>query len=73
MATIRLETLIPAPIERCFDLARDIDLHVRSTAHTREVAVAGVRTGLIGPGDEVTWEGIHFRCAAKTDDEDHGL
>ena len=60
MPVITLETRIRTPIERCFDLARDIDLHMQSTAHTREVAVAGVTTGLIGPDEEVTWEATHF-------------
>jgi ligand-binding SRPBCC domain-containing protein len=60
MPLILLETRIEAPIERCFDLARDIDLHIRSTAHTREVAIAGVTKGLIDFGDEVTWEATHF-------------
>lgn len=33
---------------------------MQSTAHTREVAVAGVTKGLIGLDDEVTWEATHF-------------
>jgi ligand-binding SRPBCC domain-containing protein len=60
MPLIRLETLIHAPIERCFDLARDIDFHMRSAGHTREIALGGVTTGLIKLGDEVTWEATHF-------------
>ena len=60
MPLIRLETLIHAPIDRCFDLSRDIDLHIRSTEGTEEIAVAGVTTGLIGLGEEVTWEATHF-------------
>jgi ligand-binding SRPBCC domain-containing protein len=31
-----------------------------STAGTRERAVAGVTTGLIGKGESVTWRGRHF-------------
>jgi ligand-binding SRPBCC domain-containing protein len=58
--TIRIETKIQAPIELCFDLARDIDLHVQSMRASGERAVAGVTTGLIGLGDEVTWDAIHF-------------
>jgi hypothetical protein len=65
MPVIIVETHIRAPIERCFDLSRDVDLHVKSTAHTREVAVAGVTTGLIGPGEEVTWQATHFRIRQK--------
>ena len=60
MPLIQLETLIHAPIERCFDLSRDIDLHMRSTDETQEIAVAGVTTGLVGLGEEVTWEATHF-------------
>jgi len=57
---ILLETFVQAPPERCFDLARDVEAHVGSTARTRERAVAGVTSGLLGPGDEVTWEAVHF-------------
>jgi len=39
---IELEIRIAAPIERVFDLARSIDLHVDSTAGTGERAIAGV-------------------------------
>jgi ligand-binding SRPBCC domain-containing protein len=31
-----------------------------STASTRERAVAGITTGLIGNGESVTWRGRHF-------------
>ena len=58
--TLRIETTIRAPIERCFDAARDLDLHVESLAHTNEVAVAGRTSGLIELGEEVTWRGRHF-------------
>ena len=60
MATINISTYIKAPIERCFDLARDIDFHSKSVAHTGERAVAGTISGLIGPGEEVTWEAKHI-------------
>jgi len=57
---IRLETLIAAPIETCFDMARDVDLHQRSTAASAEKVVAGVTSGRMELGDEVTWEATHF-------------
>jgi ligand-binding SRPBCC domain-containing protein len=57
---IELTTDIRAPREVCFDLARDLDLHLRSMAHSREQAVAGRTTGLIGMGEEVTWRARHF-------------
>jgi len=60
MPVIVLRTPVKAPPSRCFDLARDIDLHQRSTAASRERVVGGVTSGLLGPGDEVTWEATHF-------------
>ena len=60
METIRIELWIDAPPELCFDLARDLDLHVRSLAHTNERAVAGRTSGLIELGEEVTWRARHF-------------
>jgi ligand-binding SRPBCC domain-containing protein len=65
LPVITLETRIKAPIDRCFDLSRNIDLHMQSTAHTREIAIAGVTTGLIGPDEEVTWEATHFGIRQK--------
>jgi ligand-binding SRPBCC domain-containing protein len=58
--TFVIETRIEAPIGRCFDAARDLDLHVQSMGTTNERAVAGRMTGLIGMGEEVTWRGRHF-------------
>ena len=40
MPTITLTTIIKAPIENVFDLARSIDLHQHSMQHTKEKAVA---------------------------------
>ena len=60
MPVIVLRTTVAAPPSRCFDLSRDVDLHQRSTAASRERAVGGVTSGLLGPGDEVTWEATHF-------------
>ena len=60
MPTIRVDTSIDAPPERCFDLARDVAAHVQSTAGTGERAVGGVTLGLLELGDEVTWEARHL-------------
>lgn len=60
MAVITLETVIDAPRERVFDLARSVDAHQDTTASTGERAVAGVITGLLGPDEEVTWCAKHF-------------
>jgi ligand-binding SRPBCC domain-containing protein len=60
MPVIVLRTPVAAPPSGCFDLARDVDLHQRSTAASQERAVAGVTSGRLGLGDEVTWEATHF-------------
>jgi len=48
------------PPERLFDLARSVDAHVESQKGSGERAVAGVTSGLIGAGQEVTWRARHF-------------
>lgn len=63
MPRIELITEIRAPIERCFDLGRSIDLHVATATASGERAVAGVTTGLIELSDEVTWRARHFGIA----------
>ena len=60
MPIIELSTVIHTSRERVFDLARSIDAHQDCTGGTEERAVAGVTRGLIGMGDEVTWEARHF-------------
>jgi ligand-binding SRPBCC domain-containing protein len=57
MPLIRLQTVIHAPAAVCFDLARDIDLHMLAPSPLKHRAVAGITSGLIGLGEEVTWEG----------------
>jgi ligand-binding SRPBCC domain-containing protein len=60
MPVIDFLTSITAPPEICFDLAREIDLHIKSTPGTNERAVAGITSDLIGLDQEVTWEATHF-------------
>lgn len=60
MPTIHLETFIKAPVELCFDLARDVEVHIASTSSTGERAVAGTTSGLMGLDDWVTWEARHL-------------
>jgi ligand-binding SRPBCC domain-containing protein len=55
-----VETTIRAPAALCFDLSRDLDLHLKSMERSGERAVAGRTSGLIGLGEEVTWEARHF-------------
>lgn len=66
MIEVVTEITIYAPIEQCFDYARDIDIHTRTVwKHTRERAIAGVTTGRIGEGDTVTFEASHFGIRQK--------
>jgi ligand-binding SRPBCC domain-containing protein len=65
MPRFEFELTVAAPVERVFDLARSIDLHVVSTEGTNERPVAGVTTGLIGLGESVTWQATHFGVAQR--------
>ncbi|MFD1954927.1 cell division protein [Paenibacillus thailandensis] len=66
MIRIETETRIRAPIELCFDMARDIGLHTRTVwPFTREKAAAGVTEGKIGAGELVTFEATHFGIRQK--------
>lgn len=60
MSEIYLETLINADIYRVFDLARDIDLHQKSTSISHEKAIAGRTSGLIEENETVTWRAKHL-------------
>jgi ligand-binding SRPBCC domain-containing protein len=62
MVTLREITVIQAPVERCFDLARSVEVHLAGNIHWGEQAVAagGVTSGLIEPGQRVTWRAKHF-------------
>lgn len=60
MPLILLQTDIAAPPARCFDLSLDVDVHTASVASTRERVVAGVRSGCMALGDEITWEARHL-------------
>ena len=57
MVSLKELTVIRAPIERCFDLARSVEVHLAGNVHCgeRAVAAAGVTSGLIGLGQRVTW------------------
>src|SRR5215510_13990407 len=60
MPNIHLTTFIAAPVERVFDLSRNIDLHKQSMTKHQEEAVAGVRFGLIEKDETVTWKAKHL-------------
>jgi ligand-binding SRPBCC domain-containing protein len=62
MVTLHEITVIRAPIERCFDLARSVEVHLAGNVHWGEAALAsaGVTSGLVGMGQRVTWRAKHF-------------
>jgi ligand-binding SRPBCC domain-containing protein len=61
MPAISIETVIAAPIEQCFDLARSIEAHVQTSRFTCERVVGpGRLTGLLEEGDTVTFEAVHL-------------
>jgi ligand-binding SRPBCC domain-containing protein len=55
---IRLSTDIDATPGVCFDVARDVGVHLASSRSER--VVGGVREGLMNLDDEVTWSARHF-------------
>lgn len=60
MATVQTVTWIAAPPARCFDLARDVDAHMRSLADTGETVTERPPHRLLELGDVVTFRGRHF-------------
>jgi len=60
MPIIHVTTFIQAPVERVFDLSRNVQLHKESMKHHKEEAVAGTRFGLIEKDETVTWKAKHF-------------
>lgn len=61
MFRLEIVTEIAAPPERCFDLARDVEVHCLTAAFTGERVVAPGRTsGLLEAGEVVTFEAVHL-------------
>lgn len=62
MVTLYEWASIRAPIERCFDLARSVEVHLSGNIHCGEQAIAGggVTSGLVDLGQTVTWRAKHF-------------
>ncbi|KQZ08415.1 cyclase [Agromyces sp. Root1464] len=60
MVEFECSTRLPMTVQQAFDRSRNIDVHVASMSDSRERAIAGVTTGLIGAGEEVTWRARHF-------------
>jgi ligand-binding SRPBCC domain-containing protein len=60
MVSIEQCIQIAAPIQRCFDLSRSIEVHLLGTEPSGEHAVGGVITGLLGANEFVRWRARHF-------------
>ncbi|MBB5345493.1 SRPBCC family protein [Tunturibacter empetritectus] len=62
MFNIKEITTIAAPIERCFDLSRSVEVHLLRNIHGGEqaLAVGGLTSGLTNLSDQVTWRAKHF-------------
>src|ERR1700735_4923813 len=62
MIRIDETTTIEAPIQRCFDLSRSVEVHLLRNVHSGEQALAidGLTSGLQGLSDRVTWRAKHF-------------
>lgn len=60
MPEFRIETVITAPVEACFELSLSVDAHTASMGPSGERAVAGVTSGIMSLGDTVTWRARHF-------------
>jgi ligand-binding SRPBCC domain-containing protein len=60
--TLEEITRIHAPIERCFDLARSVEVHLAGNVHWGEAAIAAgrVTSGPVGLGQRVCWRARHF-------------
>jgi len=60
MPHIHIKTVIEAPIERCFDLMRSVEVHTETMNNYDEEAVKGRTSGLFETGDTVVWKARHF-------------
>lgn len=60
MPLILLHTEIAAPVERCFDLSRSMEVHVLSMKASNERIVGGKKSGLIEVDETVTFRAKHF-------------
>ncbi len=62
MVRINHRIFLRAPIQRCFDLARSVEVHLLRNYHSNApaAAVAGLTSGLAGLGQQTTWRARHF-------------
>ncbi|WP_431929878.1 SRPBCC family protein [Nonomuraea jabiensis] len=60
MSRFEVTTLVLAPPPIVFDASLSVDVHASSMRHSNEQAVAGVTSGQLALGDQVTWRARHF-------------
>ncbi|MFG6196833.1 cyclase [Nonomuraea sp. JJY05] len=60
MSRFEVATLVLAPPPVVFDASLSVELHASSMRASREQAVAGVTSGQLSLGDQVTWRARHF-------------
>lgn len=60
MSRFEVTTHVLAPPEVVFDASLSVELHASSMRDSREQAVAGVTSGQLALGDQVTWRARHF-------------
>jgi ligand-binding SRPBCC domain-containing protein len=62
VVVIEDKTIMRAPIDRCFDLARSVEVHLAGNVNCGETAAAisGATSGLLGMSQRVTWRARHF-------------
>ncbi|MEV4576838.1 SRPBCC family protein [Nonomuraea jabiensis] len=60
MSRFEVTTLVLAPPPVVFDASLSVELHTSSMRGSREQAVAGVTSGVLSLGDQVTWRARHF-------------
>ncbi|XEC96525.1 cell division protein [Paenibacillus tarimensis] len=66
MVKVETQIIINAPIDLCFDLARDIGVHTQTVwKHTKEIAIDGIKHGPISKGETVTFQATHFLVRQK--------
>jgi len=65
MPVIKHDIYINAPINVCFDLVRNVEVHTETTSKTKERAIDGVTVGLMENSDTVTWEATHLGVRQK--------
>ncbi len=69
MPVLTLATEIHAPIERCFDLCRDLEVHTRTLPHTQERLVGDKTTGRAELGDVLVFEAVHLGIRQRLSSE----